>query len=263
MDSAGNEIIIYGKGIGFGKFPFELTDLTVIDKTFYGVDEQNYRLITEIPEEILIFTTKFIDHVYQVLQEEMNPNLVFSLSDHIHFAIQRHRDGMYVPIPYFYDLEYAYPEIHQLASECLQQINEKFKVHLSKEEVTSITMHIIDALKQKREAMNGNELVEEIIVAATSIIEESMGVAINMESYDFFRFKNHLKYFVQRKNGKETECDRNDRSMFRNMVKEYPEGYRCILILKQWIQDNMNYNCNEQELLFLMIYVNRLVAKNV
>ena len=32
------EIVILGKGVGFPKVPYELTDISVIERTFYDID---------------------------------------------------------------------------------------------------------------------------------------------------------------------------------------------------------------------------------
>ena len=48
VDDNGNQLIALGKGIGFPKTPYELKDLSLVDKTFYGVNAKYYGLIDEI-----------------------------------------------------------------------------------------------------------------------------------------------------------------------------------------------------------------------
>ena len=38
VDGEGNELIAFGKGIGFPKVPYEIEDLSVINRTFYDID---------------------------------------------------------------------------------------------------------------------------------------------------------------------------------------------------------------------------------
>lgn len=38
QDSRGKELIVIGKGIGFPAVPYELTDMSRIDRTFYDID---------------------------------------------------------------------------------------------------------------------------------------------------------------------------------------------------------------------------------
>lgn len=36
-DAKGRELVVFGKGIGFASMPYELTDLSRIQRTFYDV----------------------------------------------------------------------------------------------------------------------------------------------------------------------------------------------------------------------------------
>ena len=40
VDGEGNELIAFGKGIGFPKVPYEIEDLSVINRTFYDIDQK-------------------------------------------------------------------------------------------------------------------------------------------------------------------------------------------------------------------------------
>lgn len=46
-DSAGNQCIVSGKGIGFGTVPREITDLGVINRTYYDVDSAYIAIIND------------------------------------------------------------------------------------------------------------------------------------------------------------------------------------------------------------------------
>lgn len=43
QDSRGKELIVIGKGIGFPAVPYELTDMSRIDRTFYDIDPRYHR----------------------------------------------------------------------------------------------------------------------------------------------------------------------------------------------------------------------------
>ena len=61
LDDDNNELVAFGKGIGFKKPPFEI-DVTVIQKTYYGIDENYVHMINEIPEEILLLSEEIIKY---------------------------------------------------------------------------------------------------------------------------------------------------------------------------------------------------------
>ena len=44
VDGENNEVIVFAKGIGYGNIPYEIKDLSVIERTFYDVDNRYYGL---------------------------------------------------------------------------------------------------------------------------------------------------------------------------------------------------------------------------
>lgn len=52
LDGNQRELIAFGKGIGFKPIPYELTDLSVIERTYYGISPEYQGLLKEIPKEI-------------------------------------------------------------------------------------------------------------------------------------------------------------------------------------------------------------------
>ena len=52
LDSRNNEVVAFGKGIGFTKPPYDVP-LSKIDRTFYDVDEEQLAVLKRIPEDVL------------------------------------------------------------------------------------------------------------------------------------------------------------------------------------------------------------------
>lgn len=51
-DSEGQDVVVFGKGIGFRRPPYELTDLSVIERTFYGVKGPSLVALRDIPNDV-------------------------------------------------------------------------------------------------------------------------------------------------------------------------------------------------------------------
>lgn len=45
QDNRGREMVVLGRGVGFHPMPYELTDLSVVYRTFYDVDPQYYEML--------------------------------------------------------------------------------------------------------------------------------------------------------------------------------------------------------------------------
>lgn len=259
LDQSGQELIVFGKGIGFGKIPYELTDLKKIDKTFYNIDQRYYSLVNELPIELF-------DYIYQLLKVikskkdfEFNPNLVFVLSDHINFAIQRQKKGIQFSMPYSYDLEYDYPELTQCAKWIVKNIENKMHVTFEKGEVGCITMHLVSALsKEKREIEQVD--TEKIITDVTCIIEKYFDIKVNKKSIHYYRFTNHIKYFVQRRKDR-NQFDENHLDLYQMIKKEYPHEFGCVKQIDKYFMGIFNEPCSSDELVYLFMHVDRLCKK--
>lgn len=99
LDSAGREVIVLGKGLGFPATPYELEDLSRIDRTFYNVDPRYLGMITEIPQPILLASAEIAELAEDELDCRLNPNLPFTLADHLHFAVSA---AVMVPVQKFF-----------------------------------------------------------------------------------------------------------------------------------------------------------------
>lgn len=264
LDSNGNEIIIMGKGIGFGEIPYELTDLSRVDRTFYHIDPRYYGLLTSIPENVFLLVTKLLDKAKQELKTELNPNLVFILADHVNFALQRKDKGMDILMPYSYELEYEYPAYTKVAKSFVISLNRQLHVHLDKGEITCILMHFLDAMEgtaavQKNESKHAK--ISKVIAASTRIVEEYYHIHIDRDSFHYFRFKNHIKYFVQRKERGEVFDNHGTEDMFRGLIESKPDLYECVLKIDEFLQKEYGESCPHEELLYLMIHINQLHSK--
>lgn len=262
-DRNNRDVIVFGKGIGFGTLPYDLTDISKVERTFYDIDDKYYGLLNEIPHEVFDLTTRLLDAAKKNIVGELNPNLVFILADHINFSINRDRKNLNISMPYSYELEYENPELTKISKWMVKKINEKMNTHLSKGEVTSLTIHFINALEgtgQQEKEKSIERKVNKTVIHVTRIVEEFYGFSIDKNNFNYFRFKNHLKYFVQRKEKDEMFLDQNEK-MYESMKKEYPDTYQCVEKINDFFKQEFSESCTNEELLYLMIHVNRMYMK--
>lgn len=88
LDNDGHEVIVFGKGIGFVKPPHEIP-LESIQRTFYDISTNYLSVISQIDTEILDVATDIVDYAARKLGTIYSSNVIFTLADHIQFAIKR------------------------------------------------------------------------------------------------------------------------------------------------------------------------------
>lgn len=258
VDSAGHELIVLGKGLGFPKMPYELNDLSRITRTFYDADNKYYGLLNEIPENIILLTADLADFIKNHVDVELNPNLVMTLADHINFAVQRDRENINIDLPYSYDLEFQYPQIHKLGSCIVKRINKELDTHLRKGEITSISLHIINAMKQYSQQSSIMDDYEEIQEKITNLIEQEFQITMNRDSYDYYRFATHVRYFLKRFESQGQLNDSTDQNVFNEMKNSHPDVYQCALKVDQYFADRYSKHCTQDELLYLMLHITKI-----
>lgn len=264
LDSKKNELIAFGKGIGFPKMPYEITDLKLVERTFYDISNQYIGLINEIPEEVITFTSDVLDRYTARLEYELNPNVVFTLSDHIAFAILRFQKGVVVRMPLSYDLEQTYPAEVQISREILKEINQKFQVHLANDEVVGIAMHFINNCYNSmidEGSEPGKEAdFEEVLKCVTDIVEGEMEINVGKATFSYARFATHLQFLVDRLRSTQTIATDN-KSMYEAVRQQYRAVSSCVDKISAYLQEVTGCEIADEEKLYLILHVNRICEK--
>lgn len=259
LDNNDCEVVAFGKGIGFQELPYELTDLSLIDRTFYSVNSMYLGMINEIPEAVFKIAVRIVDMAANYLDCELNSNAPFILSDHINFAIERMQKNIVIKNPMAYDIQFFYDKEMELGMLAVKMIKRELNVCLPKEEVSNIALHIVNAELASKEGPNDCDS-DVIIDSITRLIERELGFRIEKEDFNYSRFVSHLNYLIKRK-GMGLDNSEEIIQMYKNMKQEFPELNQCVNKIAFYIAKTLQWELSEEELLYLLLHVNRLYAR--
>ncbi len=266
IDGNGRELIAFGKGIGFPKLPYEITDMELIERTFYDVDSRYLPLLNDIPLEIINFTAKMLDDVKGKLPYETSPNIVMTLADHIAFSIERAQNGIYVRMPSVYEMMQDYPLEIRIGKRFLSEIQRSFQVKLPPDEVQGIAMHFINAKnnatnpEQEKQDKDRKEQYEEMLEQTTQIIEWEMDIQVRRDTFNYARFASHLSYLFRRMFTQQY-TDSDNLQVYDAVREEYPKVAACVRKLNEYYQQNWSAELTEEEQLYLILHINRVCSK--
>lgn len=261
IDGYGRELIAFGRGIGFPSIPYELTELSRIQRTFYDVSPQYMEMIGTLPGDVVEFTAEVVGEARTTLDYLLTPNLLLTLADHIAFAIQRTREGIYVKMPLAYDLEQMYPQEVELARKTVDRIRKRFQVALSWDEVSGIAMAFINARvspedARKEQSQRDNQRILEDI---TQIIQQEMNVTIDRSSFNFARYATHVQYLLDRlRSGRGIDSMNSD--IYVDLRQEFGKTAACVDRIVDYLQQHHHFTVTEEEQLYLILHVNRVCA---
>ena len=258
QDDAGRSLIAYGKGIGFPQVPYELNDLSKIDRTFYDVKDEHIPLFQETDERIITLAIELLDYIRANLNKDISDYLYYVLVDHINFAIKRFKNNVYVPMNLSREIKFNYQEEYDVAFQCWKIINKRMNVSLPKDEASIIAMHIVESeeisTKSDRE-ININSIVDTVM----RIIKEELKIEIDSNNFNVYRFETHLKYLIQRLQDGDFEAGNEE--MYEVMKQKYSNINLVNEKICEYLGKELNVIINESEKLYLMMHINRLSEK--
>lgn len=257
---AGEEIVVFGKGVGFHEMPYELEDESVIQRVFRDVDEKCIGGFANIADDVLLVASDIVAMADKVLDCALAGNLVVCLADHLQYALERTGDGIAIENPLSHEVAFVYPREVELGRRGIELVSERMGVNLPESEITSIALHLVNAEVDGMGSVQDMDLVMKstvILERATQVIEGQLGQQLDRTSYAYVRFVAHLRFLIRRLmrgSCKETE----NSGLFRQAARDFPDAYRCAAGVNEYLKRDYNWSCSDEEMLYLMMHVNRL-----
>ena len=263
VDQRGCELIVTGRGIGFGRHRGETIDESLIERQYRMEDKGRQKslreLVEKIPVEHLELTEALIAHIKTQIPQKLNESLLITLADHISFAIERKHAGVEFSNPLKGSIMCYYPAEFSLGQYCLGVVREKLGVDLHEDEAAFIALHIVNA--ELNTSMTEMYDITNMIEGAIAVVEYFYGRRFDRESLDFNRFVVHLRYFAQRLfQNKMMEDDQGEHDiLFRQLImKNCKEHYKCAQCIGQYVRNTWKRELSEEELTSLTIHLKRI-----
>ncbi len=259
LDGRGNEVVVFGKGVGFREIPYELTDLSAVEKTYYQIENRYMGMFSAISEQSLEIAAKVVDLARKRTQGIINPNLLVTLADHIDFCVERYRKNYIVQAPLFYDFEQMYPVEFELGKETLRLVYETFRLRLLNSEIVGIGMNILNAeldTEHARQRKSWDGEIEEM----TAIIERKYGFPIDRSSGDYARYISHMQYLMLRVH-EGNQGGEDFVQLYEELKLDSPRGAECANQISDYITRKFCYKLNREELLYLNMHITRLCSR--
>ena len=190
----------------------------------------------------------------------LNPNLPFTLADHLNFAAERLRKGIEISTPLAYDVRHLYPKETELAKQARELLAREAGLKLPDSEVVNIALHLINAEAEAGD-MHSMMVTLKALSDVDGIVEKQLDITLNKESFSYSRFSMHLRYLIQRlASGRQVE--ERISGMLAQMRREYPQVYQCARAIADYFQATWNWQCNDEEIVYLMLHISRLQEKH-
>lgn len=258
----GREVILIGKGLGFQVKPGDYIELEKIEKRYYPENDmtvdQMLILMTKATEKEVTAIYKIIRIFREEVTTEFNQNLLFTLMDHILYAIQRQKQNIILVNPIHWEIKKIYMKEYAVGVKAVVIIRENLYPEFSDEEAAFITLHFVNAQLQNeigKNAFEHTELTNNIL----KIVRYSTNIEFDENSSYFQRFVTHIRYYLIRQSQQENEKVTNT-SMIGLAFNSYPKEKETAEYIKEYLYDQKKWKVNDMELMYLIMHIGNLVA---
>ena len=263
LDENGDEIIVMGKGIAFGKKGNQKVDLTNLNYKIFSCKNKNINnklisIVSDLSQEYILLTRKIISTFEKEYNKKLNEIIYVSLTEHIHGAIERYHQGIQVKNPLLMEIKRLFADEYEIGRRALEMIHQDFGVLFEEDEAGYIAYHIVNA--ELNNDMINIANITKVMQQVLSVIKYHFKVEFNEESSTYYRFITHLKFFAQRVFSNAV-YEEEDTELFFILKEKYHESYECVLKIKELIEHEYNYDLSLEEQLYLMIHIERISTK--
>ena len=259
IEADGKEVVIMGRGLGFGMKPGKEIPEGKIEKVF-RLDSQNStdkfkELLANLPLEHIQASTEIINYAKSVLNRRLNQSIYITLTDHINFAIERFKERMVFTNPLLNEIKTFYKEEYLVGEYAVALIERRIGIKLPVDEAGFIALHIVNA--EYNTVMRDTIDITNLIQNVVKIVKEYFSMDLDETSLNNQRFVTHLRFLAQRIIGGEMLNSENPE--FNQLISQmYPEEYACSLKLKDYIQVTYHHDVTEEETAYLAVHIKRI-----
>lgn len=254
------EMILFGKGLGFDAKPGEQIDMAQVEKVYLPLSDLKSRHFLSLTDTI---PAVFFDICHDILKiargvfgGELNSVLLFTLAEHLHFAVERSRGGALILNKLSWEVKRYYPQEYQVGLQAMLMVNSRFNVVLPEHEAVNIAFHLINA-KDKNDSSSAHEQVQ-LVDNLASIVHYKLGKNIDTHSVNYMRFITHLRYFAERILADNLVFSDTE-DFYDELMRHRPDAMKVALGIDEYVKDKYHISLPKDELTWLSIHISRLI----
>ncbi|MCY7092166.1 transcription antiterminator [Streptococcus oralis] len=259
----GEEVIVIGKGITFGKKKGDLIAENQVEKIFRMKTEESREnfmaLLKDVPLDFITVTYEIIDNLSKKYHYPIQEYLYVTLTDHIYCSYQAITQGRYKDsnLP---DISTKYPVAFQIAKEAFEIYRQKLTDYFPEDEIIRIAYHFINA-----EGENEVQVVESIdkrkeILRNVEEVLKGYAIQRTKENNHFYdRFMIHLNYFLdyldRSRDDNQSLLDMED-----HIKQSYPKAFEIGSKIYDVITQYTGLDLYKSERVYLVLHIQRLLS---
>ncbi len=258
---SGNEVVLMGKGIGFGRKKGTETTMNSgeIEKSFIAgnssLKDSYMRMLEEVNSEIVELCTEIILVAEKKLGKLSDRSFIV-IVDHISFAVEKLYKNIIIENPFSYEIAQLYPEEYAIGEYARKLILESIGIDVTEAEVGFVALHLNAA--RQHTVVSDTLKNTRIIKGMIEIVEFELDISFK----DYSRLNNnlllHLREFMQ----EVTENKyKTNHPLFGETVKQCRDAFEISKKLGRFVSKEKKLVVSDLELFYLTLHIDKLIRK--
>lgn len=256
---SGQDVILLGKGMGFGRKTGDVLTSPKYEKIYVvpeGVAEQQaLSLIEQVDPAVIQVAEDIIELAKKQLGQALHPRVYVALTDHINFTLIRLSQGMEIKNPFISEIEVMYPDEFYVATLGAKLIFENLKVTIPREEIGFIALHLHAARHNRsvNESLKHSQAINKVI----QHIERQTGPLEENGGLNYTRLLTHLQSSIHRVITRTAI----ENPFMEQLKKDFAESYEIARQVSAILEDELQVKVPEAEIGYLTIHLERIRGK--
>lgn len=255
-------LLVFGKGIGFGKSTGDEVNTSLIEKTFLIKNEETStrfeELLAHVPSDYVLVTEKIINYSKLRLGKALNELIFVNLTDHIYNLVKQEKNGIRIKNPLRIEIQRFYKDEYAVGLKAVEIINNEFGTNVGSDEAATIATHIVNS--EIDNTFTEAYEIAQITKTVEQIVKDYYRTEFDENDLDYFRFITHIKFFAQRVMSKYHYED-DDNYLLSILKERYQDEYLCAIKIMNKISDTYSYEANSTEIVYLTTHIRRITKK--
>lgn len=258
IDEANNEeVVLVGKGIGFGKKDGRRVKLGEddIEKSFSAFDDRTKLKYSQLVKGTNRKVIGLSEGIIAIAEKELGPlnsNIHVALTDHIIFSLDRIKMGLAINNPFIYEIKALYPKEYGLGEKAAEIIKDGLGILISESEIGFIALHIHSARQSKMviDTIKDTKFLKSLV----NIVEEELSIKLNNSGLIYSRVINHLRASINR-----MEKRKYIENPLLDIIKErFSESYDIAKKIGAYINKEKNIYVTDDEIGYMALHIERI-----
>ncbi|UOE93365.1 PRD domain-containing protein [Alkalihalobacillus sp. LMS39] len=252
-----DEVILLGRGVGFGKQPNDVISEKQVDKLFERTTAKGYQN-DKVEGKLAVVMGDIISKIEVKCGVTISKEAQSQLFDHLSFALWRVDQGILIFNPVMTETKLMYPDEYEMAKKVILYINDTFKVQLPKDEIGFVANHIHRAItKETNTVANSPQLIQELMTQ----IEKGLQIKLEKRTDQFRAVVLFLQQIIQR--CQQTKNQTNDVILEKVLKENYPVCYNTTCLVAEHLHISLHQNVTPMMLSDLTLYLHHAFANRI